>query len=253
MICIILCAGYGTRLYPYTINAPKALLDVSGKPLLSYTLENLSEVEEIKKILIVTNDKFYNDFIGWGNGNSKIEIINDETRTNETRLGGVMDFALVLEKFENEDILILYGDNYFNFKLKAFVSFFNLNRKPTLALYDIKSSERAKRFGVLEISGNKIIKFEEKPANPKTTFISTGCYLFPKESIADLRAYIESNKNKEGIGYIVKDFIEQGKEIQGFIFDADWHDIGTIEDYERIKREIEVLELKRKADSSNNL
>lgn len=242
MKAVILCAGYGTRLYPYTIDMPKALLDVNGKPLLSYTIENISEVENINKIYVVSNDCFFSKFNEWRNINPKIEVINDGTKTNETRIGGVMDFALALEKIESEDILILLGDNYFNFPLKDFISFFESHRKISIALYNIKNKERAKRFGVLEMNGSKIIGLEEKPENPKSTFISTGCYLFPKEKIKALREYIISDKKKEGIAYIIKDFLEKGEDVRGFVFNAEWHDIGTIEDYERIKKEIKDME-----------
>ncbi|MDP3027871.1 MAG: NTP transferase domain-containing protein, partial [Nanoarchaeota archaeon] len=65
MKAVILCAGYATRLYPFTINEPKALLMVNGKPLLSYTVNNMERIREIDKIYVVTNDKFNKNFIEW--------------------------------------------------------------------------------------------------------------------------------------------------------------------------------------------
>lgn len=242
MKAVILCAGYATRLYPFTINEPKALLPVNGMPLLSYTVKNLLDVREIDRFYVVTNDKFNQKFLEWNKKeDSRIEIINDRTRTNEERIGGVMDFAFALEKID-DDVFIILGDNYFNFPLKRFVDFFKEKQKICVALHDLKNLEKAKRFGVLELNGDKIIGFEEKPEKPKSTLISTGCYLFPKKELKDVWDYIESDKNKEGVGYIIKDFAENRKDIRGFIFDEEWHDIGTIEDYERIKREIKEME-----------
>ena len=155
-----------------------------------------------------------------------------------------MDFALALEKIE-DDIFVIFGDLFFNFPLKRFVDYFHKNKKICVALHDLKYREKAKRFGVLEMDGEKIIGFEEKPEKPKSTLINAGAYIFPKESIADLKAYINSDKNKENIGYMIIDFIEQEKDIKGFVFDEEWRDIGTIEDYEKIKQEIKEMEERR--------
>lgn len=244
MIVVILCAGYGTRLYPYTLDMPKALLDINGKPLLSFTIENVLRIRNIKKIYVVSNDCFFSKFDEWKCISPRIEIINDFTKTNEARIGGVMDFALALKKIGNEDILVLLGDNYFSFPLKDFASFFKSHRRTSIALYDIKDKEQAKRFGVLEINDSKIISLEEKPENPKSTFVSTGCYIFSKEKIKDLYAYINSDKKKEGMAYIIKDFLEKEEDVRGFVFEERWYDIGTIEDYERIKREIKDMKEK---------
>lgn len=246
MKAVILCAGYATRLYPFTINEPKALLMVNGKPLLLYTVKNIERIREIDKIYVVTNDKFNKNFIEWKqNEDSNVEIINDGTSKNEERLGGVMDFALALEKIE-DDIFVVFGDLFFNFPLKKFVNYFNKNKKICVALHDLKDREKAKRFGVLKMDEERIIGFEEKPENPKSTLINAGAYIFPKEAIADLKSYIKSDKNKENIGYIIMDFIRQGKEVRGFAFEEDWHDIGTIEDYEKIKKEIKEMEKGKK-------
>lgn len=247
MKLIMLCAGYATRLYPYTINSPKALLEVGDKPLLTYTLDNIKGIGDLDKIYVVTNDKFYPRFLSWSkNLDSRIEIINDNTKTNEERLGGVGDFAIALEKCPSDDLFVLLGDNFFNFPLKKFVNFFNKSKKCSIALHDIKNADDAKRFGVLEADeAGKIIGFEEKPPNPKSTLISTGAYIFPSESINGLRDYIASDKKKEGMAYIIKDFLENGEYINGFVFDEQWYDIGTMQDYQRINEEIKEMNYAR--------
>jgi glucose-1-phosphate thymidylyltransferase len=88
MKCIILAAGYATRLYPLTKNKPKPLLDVAGKPILEHILEKVSKVTDINEVFIVTNDRFYSCFIEWEKGYrfpDKIRIVNDGTTTNENR------------------------------------------------------------------------------------------------------------------------------------------------------------------------
>jgi len=248
MKLIMLCAGYATRLYPYTINAPKALLEVGDKPLLSYAIENIKDIADLDRIYVVTNNKFYPRFLSWSNNlDSRIEIINDNTKTNEERLGGVGDFAIALEKCFGDDIFIILGDNFFNFPLKKFVDFFKKSKKCCIALHDIKNINDAKRFGVLEVNQKgKIIGFEEKPKEPKSTLISTGAYIFPRDFTKKLRDYIDSGRNKEGIGYMIQDFIANGFDIKGFVFDEQWYDIGTMEDYKRINQEIKSWKLSKK-------
>src|SRR3989344_2431615 len=108
MKAVILCAGYATRLYTFTINEPKALLMVNGKSLLSYTVKNIERIREIDRIYVVTNDKFNKNFIEWKQKeNPLIEIINDGTSKNEERIGGVMDFSLALENI-NDDIFVVF-------------------------------------------------------------------------------------------------------------------------------------------------
>jgi len=92
MKCVILCGGYATRLYPLTLDTPKPLLLIKGKPLLNYIIEKLEKTYEVDEIFIATNDKFYEHFLRWKSSNSfikKVKIINNETKTNETRLGGL--------------------------------------------------------------------------------------------------------------------------------------------------------------------
>ena len=80
MKCILLAAGYGTRLYPITKNTPKPLLKINGKTILDHVLEKVKKVEIINDIYLVTNDKFYNDFKKL---NKNMKVLNDGTTSNE--------------------------------------------------------------------------------------------------------------------------------------------------------------------------
>ena len=237
MKCVILCAGYATRLYPLTLNKPKALLEIRGKSLLDYTIERIPH--EIEKIYIVTNDKFYYNFIWWlENSKSKvkekIEVINDETSTNESRLGGVGDLNFVIElKQINDDILVILGDNYFNFNLSGLINFFKKVGSTILGVVSL-DKEQAKNFGVVEITEDKISSFEEKPENPKSNSVSTGLYIFTKDDLKKIKEYIKTDLNKEGPGYLIKYFLEI-KDVYAYKIDGWWFDIGSIEEYEKIK------------------
>ena len=114
---IILAAGYATRLYPLTLNQPKSLLKIAEKPMIEHIIEKLKDINELNKIYIVTNNKFFKNFEDWNknfNFNKDIKIINDLTTSNENRLGAVGDIKFAIEKENIDDDLIVFGgDNLF--------------------------------------------------------------------------------------------------------------------------------------------
>ncbi|MEK6820271.1 MAG: nucleotidyltransferase family protein, partial [Nanoarchaeota archaeon] len=187
MKAIILAAGYGTRLYPLTIDKPKALLEIKGKLLLNHILEKIPP--SIEEIFIVTNDKFYIQFAWWLQQQNKemkrrVDIINDGTISNETRLGGIGDLNLVIqEKNISDDILVISSDNFFTFSLEDFINFFNKVKKTTIGIFEISDKEKLKKYGIIEVNESKVVGFEEKPSEPKSNLASIGIYLFSKEDV----------------------------------------------------------------------
>src|SRR5215210_9521780 len=101
MKLIVLGAGYATRLYPLTLNQPKPLLDVAGKPMLEHVLDNLAPIEEIDHIYVVTNGKFAGHFERWAEqyrshgGAAALTVVNDQTTDESNRLGAIGDLNLV--------------------------------------------------------------------------------------------------------------------------------------------------------------
>ncbi len=239
MKAIILCGGYATRLQPITLNFPKHLLEINKKPILEYIYEDTKNIQEIDEFIIITNNKFFNLFEKWAkskeNQYNKIKIINDLTNTNEERLGGIGDLNFVINKLNiNDDLLIICGDNFFEFSLKDFVEFSKKHNKPSIALYNIKEKNKAKRFGVVHIKDNLLDEFHEKPKNPKSSLISTGIYYFPKSYISYIKEYMKTNKNKEGVGYLILDLYPKDK-VYTFIFKKPWYDVGTVQQYKELQ------------------
>ena len=110
MQAIILAGGYGTRLYPLTIDAPKPMIEVGGKPMIEYLIEKLKNTGEISEIFIVSNEKFSHVFEEWLERKkiTNITIINDGTTSNEDRLGSIGDIQYVIQKAEiKQDVIIL--------------------------------------------------------------------------------------------------------------------------------------------------
>jgi len=234
MKCLILCAGYATRLYPLTLDIPKPLLSIAGKPLVEHILTKIEELEDIDEIFIVTNNKFFNNFRNWKRNYSStkpIKIINDKTTSDEDRLGAIgdIDFVVKQEKIDG-DLLIIAGDNLFKFTLVKLSDFFKEKNASVVALYDIKDKNiAAGKYGVVEIDQNKrIIDLEEKPSEPKTTLVSTACYILSKEDIHELEKCIKEHKKLDNLGDFIK-CLSKRKYVYGFVFNERWVDIGSHE------------------------
>ncbi|NQT22888.1 MAG: nucleotidyltransferase family protein [Candidatus Omnitrophica bacterium] len=232
MKALILGAGYGTRLYPLTLNKPKALLEVGGKAILERVLESVFSIKECDGVYIVTNAKFFGAFQDWvkvKNLEKKIQVLNDGTVSNEDRLGAIGDINFALKKASvDEDLLVLGSDNLFEFRLRDFVDFAK-SKEPsaTLALYDVKSIEKARLYGIAVVKkdGAEIVDFEEKPKDPKSTLAATAVYFYPKEKLKLIDLYMKSDLTKDAPGNFIK-WLKTKEPVYGFVFKEKWYDIG---------------------------
>src|ERR1700682_1638940 len=97
MNALILAAGYATRLYPLTLKKAKPLLEIAGKPMIEWVLDNLEPVPDLMTIYVVTNDKFASDFQDWAkryqnrHPNLRIKVINDGTTSDDNKIGAIGD------------------------------------------------------------------------------------------------------------------------------------------------------------------
>jgi glucose-1-phosphate thymidylyltransferase len=244
MKAVILAAGYGTRLYPLTLNTPKPLIEVKEKSILEWILLKLKNVSDLTEVIIVSNEKFFLQFNEWSEKNKDkfdfdLTVLNDKTKSNKDRLGAVGDiFFAVKEKQINEDLLVIGGDNLFEFSLKEFIEFSKEKNSSSVALKFFEDKNQlANKFGVVELNENKkIISFEEKPVNPKSNFASTACYYFLKKDLQSLINFMNSGKSFDNSGDFVK-YLSENSEMYGFEFKGKWFDIGSIELLNKARKE----------------
>ena len=226
MKCLILASGFGTRLYPLTIYKAKALLEYNGKPLVSHILDRVPESIET---LVSCNRKFEADFRGWQEGTARqVELCVEDVWSEEQKKGAVGSLEFwVSSKNITEDLLVIAGDNYFEFNLADLISAYN-GENLLVAVYDIGDRSKARRFGVVTLEGNRIVEFQEKPSQPRSSLVSTGIYIFPPRVFPLLSRYYAEGK-RDNLGGFIAHLID-GDEVHGRTFTETWRDIGSLED-----------------------
>ncbi len=232
MKCIILCAGYATRLYPLTKDTPKHLLKVSNKAILDHVIEKLP-MKAIDHIYLITNNRFYPNFVAWKDEldyKLPITVLNDHTMNNDDRLGSMGDVKFVIDQAKfDEDFLLISGDNLFNFAIAPMLKPF-FEGKNIIALYDVKIKEEARKMGVPTLDSEGIITgLLEKPDDPKDTLCSIGIYFFHREVITLLDHYIQQGNSPDKVGEFIS-WLCQKIKLYSYRFDGTndvWFDIGT--------------------------
>ena len=167
MKCIILAAGYATRMYPLTQDYPKPLLKVGGKAIIDWLVDDISPV--IDEFVVVTNQKFFEHFRTWSTGKTpKIEVIDDGTESNETRLGAVKDIQFAVNNQNiDDDCVVMAGDNVLDFSLKDFVAFARKKGTSCVMCYEENRLEALQKTAVITLDGNSAItSYAEKPVHP---------------------------------------------------------------------------------------
>jgi len=225
MKCLILAGGFGTRLYPLTINRAKALLGYKGKPIISHIVDKIPQNIDI---MVNTNKKFEADFHQWQRTiNRKVEILVEEVLSEDQKLGAVGSLNFWIEnKPIVEDLLVIAGDNYFEFDLAQFIARYD-GKHTLVAVYDIGDKGKASQFGVVQLDGHRIAEFQEKPAEPQSSLVATACYIFPQRIFPLLRQYCQRGK-RDNLGSFIAYLIDKD-EVHAYTFTESWIDIGSVE------------------------
>lgn len=241
MKAILLGAGYATRLYPLTKDKAKPLLEVAGKTIIDHIVEKIINVPQIDEIIIVTNNKFASQFEEWvatSDYDMKFTVVNDGTLTNETRLGAIGDIQFVIEQ-ENisDDLLILAGDNLFDFELSDFTNFASQKNSDALAMYIEDDMDQLRRSGVAVIDPDTqlILEFAEKPDEPRSNYSVPTFYVLKKDSLTLIKQYLYEGNNPDAPGNFIPYLIEKN-EVYAFVFEGKRYDIGTLESYDRVQK-----------------
>ena len=243
MQAIVLAAGYATRLYPLTLDTPKPLLEVGGRPILGRLLGQLEEIPGLERIHVVTNAKFAPHFrefaAAWG-GRLELEVVDDGTESDETKLGAIGDLDLVIRsRGLDDDLLVAAGDSIFDgARLQDFARLGLEKQAPVEAVYDVADLEAVKRYSVITADDEgRIVAFEEKPDDPQSTLAGIALYFYPRSTLPLIGRYVAEGNNPDQPGRLVE-WLYPRTPVYVWRVPGRWFDIGSPETLEQADREL---------------
>ena len=237
MKCLILAAGYATRLYPLTENFPKPLLKVQEKTILDWLVDDLDTAGLIDEYVVISNHRFAPHFEDWAKTKTqKITVVDDRTSTNETRLGAVKDIQYAIESQKlDDDMVVIAGDNVLDFSLTRFVRYAKEKGTSCIMRYYEAEPKKLSKSGVVEIDENdRVLAMEEKPAQPKANWCCPPFYYYTKEAAKLVQTGIDSGCGTDAPGSFIAWLCKQ-QPVHAMEMPGKRYDIGNLQSYEQVQ------------------
>ena len=236
MKCLILAAGYATRLYPLTENFPKPLLKVGEKTILDWLVDDIAAAGLVDEYVVISNHKFAHHFEEWAaTRKEQISVVDDGTETNETRLGAVRDIQFAIDALKlDDDMLVIAGDNVLDFSLTHFIRYADSKQSSAIMRYFEPVEAKLRKCGIVEIdSDDKIISMEEKPAEPKSHWCCPPFYYYKKSDAQRIPQAIESGCGVDAPGSFIA-WLATQTTVYAMEMPGSRYDIGNLESYNEV-------------------
>ena len=236
MKCVILAAGYATRLYPLTENFPKPLLAVGEKNILEWLIEDIGDA--VDEFVVITNHRFVDHFRTWRETRpERITVLDDGTESNETRLGAVMDVQFAIDELGlDDDLLVIAGDNVLDFSLGSFLRYFREKNTTCIMRYWEPNEEKLHKTGVAEVDAEgRILHMEEKPAAPRSNWCTPPFYIYRREDVKKVAVGIEAGCGVDAPGSFIAWLCDQVP-VHAFEMPGKRYDIGNLASYEEVQK-----------------
>ncbi|MFC7324400.1 sugar phosphate nucleotidyltransferase [Halorubrum rutilum] len=233
MKAVVLAGGYATRLWPITEHRPKMFLPVGDNTVIDEIFEDLEADERVDEVFVSTNERFADTFDEYLTDSpfEKPTLSVEETVEEDEKFGVVGALEQLVDREDvDDDLIVVAGDNMISFDLADFTDFFESKGTPTLAAYDVGDRERAKSYGLVQLDGDEVIDFQEKPEDPQSTLVSIACYAFPAETLPKLTTYLDDDNNPDEPGWFLQ-WLQRRGAVHAYTFDGAWFDIGTADSY----------------------
>lgn len=239
MKCLILAAGYATRLYPLTENFPKPLLEVQGKTILDWLINDIDALNAVDEYIVISNHKFAHHFEKWADTKEqKITVVDDGTSSNETRLGAVKDIQFAIDKLSlDDDMLVIAGDNLLDFSLTEFIKYAKSKKASCIMRYYEANEQKLLKSGVVTIDENdRIIKMTEKSPTPETHWCTPPFYYYTKEDAKFVKDGIYSGCGVDAPGSYIE-WLCKKTQVYAMEMPGKRYDIGNLESYQSVQKE----------------
>lgn len=239
MKCLILAAGYATRLYPLTENFPKPLLQVGEKTILDWLVDDIDTAGLVDEYVVISNHKYAHHFEDWAKTKAmKVTVVDDGTSSNETRLGAVKDIQFAIDTLGLDDeMLVIAGDNVLDFSLTRFLAYAKEKGTSCIMRYYEGAQQKLVKCGVVQVDEqDRILGMEEKPAQPKSNWCCPPFYYYTREDARLVAKGIEAGCGTDAPGSYIAWLCTQtpvhAMEMPGKRFD-----VGNLESYNKIREE----------------
>ena len=238
MKCLILAAGYATRLYPLTENFPKPLLPVGEKTILDWLVDDIDTAGVVSEYVVISNHKYAHHFDAWAKTKAqKVTVLDDGTDSNETRLGAVRDIRFAIDTLKiDDDLLVIAGDNVLDFSLTAFIRYALAKGTSCVMRYYEGSFEKLKKCGVALVDEEDLVlSLEEKPAEPRSHWCTPPFYYYTRSDAALVAEGIRQGCGVDAPGSYIA-WLCGKTPVHSMEMPGSRYDIGNLQSYEAVQK-----------------
>ena len=238
MKCLILAAGYATRLYPLTENFPKPLLKVQNKTILDWLVDDIDTSGQVDEFVVISNHKYAHHFEAWAKTKTqKVTVVDDGTESNESRLGAVKDIQFAMEKLGlDDDMLVIAGDNLLDFSLTGFVAYAQEKKASCLMRFYQPDKKILLKSGVVTVDEtDRIIKMTEKSPDPETNWCCPPFYYYTSRDARLVEKGIAAGCGTDAPGSYIA-WLCQHVPVYAMEMPGSRYDIGDLKSYEQVQK-----------------
>lgn len=245
MKCLILAAGYATRLYPLTENFPKPLLTVGEKTILDWLVDDIASTGYVDGFVVISNHRFAQHFVDWAETKSvPVTVLDDGTSSNETRLGAVRDIQFAMDALGlKEDVLVVAGDNVLDFSFSGFIAY--AKEKGTSCVMCHVENELAKQRKTAIIcfdDQGMITSYEEKPQQPKGNHAVPPFYCYRAEDVKRIPEALADGCSADAPGSFAA-WLSRKTDVHAWVMPGKRYDIGDLKSYEAVQQNYKGINL----------
>ncbi len=240
MKCVLLAAGYATRMYPLTLNFPKPLLEIKGKTILDWIVDDLASGGKISQYIVISNHKYLPHFDKWVASKRSqgldVVVLDDGSTDNDNRLGAVKDIEFAIDRLSlDDDLLVLAGDNVMDFSFNSFITYFEQKQTTCIMRYRVPGLKGPCKFGVATVDDEgKVLNMVEKPQVPESEWAVPPFYIYKRSDLGLFAKGIASGCRTDAPGSFIEWLCKQTS-VHAYEMPGRRFDVGSIEGYNQIR------------------